>query len=102
MSFRQTKLAQLIHHPQTASSLPLRCLGAEASGYRLSYADVLVNFLPFASVPLTMTVRVLPSGETTMRPVMVTLPSFLLVNANAWSSIFVYDRASELESPVTG
>jgi len=51
-------------------------------GYCLSYTEVLVNFLPFGSVPLTVTVRLLPSAETTMRPLMVTLPSFLLLNAN--------------------
>ena len=34
--------------------------------YCLSYTAVFLNFLPFASVPLVVTVRLLPSADTTM------------------------------------
>src|SRR5438093_3083915 len=68
----------------------------------LSYTAVLANFLPFESVPLTVTVRLLPSAATTTRPVMVTLLSFLLVNVKVLSLTILYDRESELGSPVTG
>ena len=47
--------------------------------YCLSYTAVLVNFLPFGSVPVMVTVRVLPSADTTARPLIVTLSPFLLV-----------------------
>src|SRR5207249_1110034 len=67
----------------------------------LSYTEVAWNFLPVESVPFTVTVRVLPSAERTMRPVPVALPSFLMVSSSVWSSIFFNDRMSELESPVT-
>ena len=52
-----------------------------SSGYCLSYTEVLVNFLPFESLPAMVTVRVLPSAEMTPRPVIVTLSPFLLMNA---------------------
>src|SRR5262245_52096816 len=68
----------------------------------LSYTAVLFTFLPFGSVPLVVTVRLLPSAETTTRPVTVAFPSFLTVNCSVRSSIFLYDRASEVGSPVTG
>src|SRR6266511_4602637 len=48
------------------------------SGYCLSYTAVLLNFLPCESVPLVVTVRVLPSADTTIRPVTVTFPPFLI------------------------
>ena len=44
--------------------------------YCLSYTAALVTLLPFASVPLAVTVRVLPSADRTIRAVVVTLPSF--------------------------
>ena len=74
----------------------------ERSRYCLSYIAVFLNFLPCGSVPLVVTVRLLPSADTTIRPLTVTLPSFLTVNARVRSSIFLYDRASEVGSPVTG
>src|ERR1022692_3328596 len=70
--------------------------------YCLSYTAVLVTFLPAASVLFKVTVRVLPSAETTARPLTVTLPSFLLVSDKVWSLTFVYDLVSVLGSPVTG
>src|SRR5262249_60864715 len=76
--------------------------GPGSPGYCLSYTAVLVTFFPFESVPLVVTVRLLPSAETTMRPVVVTLPPFLTLNDSVWSLTFVYDRVSELGSPVTG
>src|SRR5437899_5613817 len=60
----------------------------------LSYTAVLLNFLPCGSVPLVVTVRLLPSADTAMRPLVVTLPLFLTLNPSVWSSIFVYDRMS--------
>src|SRR5450631_361386 len=70
--------------------------------YCLSYTAVLVTFLPAASVRFKVTVRVLPSAETTALPLTVTLPSFLLVSDKVWSLTFVYDLVSVLGSPVTG
>lgn len=57
----------------------------EGSIYCLSYTAVLLTFLPCASVPVVLTVRVLPSAETDMRPLTVSLPSFLTVSANVRS-----------------
>src|SRR6266542_5487577 len=50
------------------------------SGYCLSYTAVLLNFLPCGSVPLVVTVRLLPLADVTIRPVTVTFPPFLNVN----------------------
>src|SRR5215813_10323891 len=55
-----------------------------------------------ASLPLMVTVRLLPLGEITIRPLAASLPLLLMFKPNGWSSIFVYDRASSLGSPVTG
>src|SRR6266436_3182458 len=76
--------------------------GGRLSFYCLSYTAVLLTFLPAESVPLVLTVRVLPSADTTIRPVVTTLPSFLPVNPNVRSSIFLYDLSSVFGSPVTG
>ena len=70
--------------------------------YCLSYTALVLNLLPLESVPVVVTVRVRPLAETTIRPVKVTLPPFLPVNANVWLFIFRYDRMSEVGSPVTG
>lgn len=64
------------HDCSTASSL------RSESRYCLSYTEVLLNFLPCGSVPLAETVRVLPSAETTARPLIVTFSPFLIVNPN--------------------
>jgi hypothetical protein len=50
--------------------------------YCLSYTAVLFTFVPFASVAVVVAVRLLPSGETTIRPERVTLPSFVAVNVS--------------------
>src|SRR5918912_2054726 len=70
--------------------------------YCLSYTAVLRTRLPFALVPLVVRVRLLPSFETTMRPVTTTLPSFLLVKANVRLLILLYTPMSAVGSPVTG
>src|SRR5207247_1138577 len=70
--------------------------------YCFSYTAVLLNFLPCESVPLVVTVRLLPSADTTTRPLVVILPPFLTLNSSVCSSIFVYDRMSEFGLPVTG
>jgi hypothetical protein len=44
----------------------------------LSQTALLLTFLPFASVRLVVTVRLFPSGATTMRPLVVVLPPFLI------------------------
>ena len=49
-----------------------------------------------------MTVRLLPSPDTTIRPLVMTLPPFMMLNPNMRSSILVYDRESDSGSPVTG
>src|SRR6185369_5913380 len=43
----------------------------------LSYTAILLNLRPVEVVPLVVTVRVLPSAETTILPVTVTFPPFL-------------------------
>ena len=53
----------------------------ERSRYCLSYTAIVLNFLPCGSVPRVVTVRVLPSADTAIRPVTVTFPPFLTVNA---------------------
>src|SRR5262249_44582096 len=63
--------------------------GPEMDPYCLSKKAMLEIFLPFASVPLVVTVRLLPSAATAMRPLMVTLPPFLTVKPSVWSSIFL-------------
>ena len=70
-----------------------RKLSAEIH-YCLSYTVVLLILLPFASVPVVVTVRLLPSAAKTIRPLMVTLPPFLPLNPYVRSSIFVTDRVS--------
>src|SRR5260370_10139761 len=70
--------------------------------YCLSYTEMFVNFLPSESVPLVVTVRVLPSADTRIWPLSVTFPPFFAVNRNVWSLTFFNDRVSELGSPVTG
>src|SRR6202795_4915644 len=72
------------------------------SRYCLSYTEIFLNFLPAESVPLVVTVRVLPSAEITIWPLSATFPPFLGGNCNVWSSTFFNDRVSELGSPVTG
>jgi hypothetical protein len=59
-----------------------RHLSQRTSRYCLSYTEVLLNFLPCGSVPLAVAVRVLPSADTTTRPVIVTIPPFWIVNSN--------------------
>ncbi len=51
--------------------------------YCLSYTSVLVNFLPWASVPLEVTVRLLPSSDTTILPVVVIFVPFFTVKSNS-------------------
>jgi len=53
---------------------------AEGFPYCLSYTAVLLTFLPDASVPDTVTVRLLPSAATTILPLIVTLPPLLFAN----------------------
>lgn len=48
--------------------------------YCLSYTAVLLTFFPFESVAVVVTVRVLPSADTTMCPERTTLPPILLDN----------------------
>src|SRR5271155_1363440 len=70
--------------------------------YCFSYTSLLLILWPFSSVPLVVTVRLLPSPDTTIRPLVMTLPPFMMLNPNMRSSILVYDRASDSGSPVTG
>ena len=86
-------------------SLASTCRGRHflrlSSHYRFSYTAVLVFFLPVKSVPVRVTVRVLPSADTTPRPLIVTLSPFLFVNVNVWSLTFLHERVSVFGSPVT-
>src|SRR5580700_196299 len=72
------------------------------SRYCFSYTPFLLTLWPFASVPLMVTVRLLPSPDTTIRPLVISLPPFMTLNPNIRSSILVYDRASDSGSPLTG
>src|SRR4030095_6968667 len=69
--------------------------------YCLSYADTFLNCLPCSSVPFAVTVRDLPSAATTMRPVAIVLSPLFTGNFNLCESIFLYERISDVESPVT-
>src|SRR5437867_1435256 len=71
-------------------------------GHCLSYTATFLYGLPSRSVPLTVTVRLLPSAETTIRPLPISLPWFIVLNSAVRSSRFLYERASEVESPMTG
>src|ERR1041384_84803 len=70
--------------------------------YCLSYTVLFLGLLPSAPASPVVTIRDLPSPDTTIRPVRVTFPSFLTVSFNTRSPIFWYDRMSEVGSPVTG
>ena len=98
-----TQYSALITHP---CGWGRRLVDAVGSGYGsrycLSYTALLLSLLPLESVAVVLTVRVRPLAETTIRPVKVTLSPFLAVNANVWLFIFLYDRMSEVGSPVTG
>jgi hypothetical protein len=63
---------------------------------------MLLTFLPFESLALVVTMQRLPSAETTMRPLAISLSAFLILKPSVRSSIFVYERAAEVGSPVTG
>src|SRR5256885_10826297 len=67
------------------TTLLITVIFRERSHYCLSYTAMLLIFLPFESVPVTVTVRLLPSADTTIRPVAVTLPSFLAVRTSVRS-----------------
>jgi hypothetical protein len=60
--------------------------------YCLSYTAVPVTFFPPESVSVKCNVRVLPSADTTMRPLEVTLLPFLLVITSVRSLIVLYER----------
>jgi len=88
------RLTQNSRPEQAADRITGRC-----STYCLSYTAVLVYFFPAALVPLSVSVRLLPSGETTMRPVDTTLSPFLLLTASVWSLIFFAERAGPAMEP---
>ena len=54
-----------------------------AAGYCLSYTVVLLNFLPWALVPRAVTVRLLPSSDATILPVVVTFVPFFTAKSNS-------------------
>ena len=53
------------------------------SVYCCSYTAVLMYFLPRASVPYEVTVRLLPSSDTTILPVVVTVVPFFTTKSNS-------------------
>ena len=53
------------------------------AGYCLSYTVVLLNFLPWALVPQAVTVRLLPSSDATILPVVVTFVPFFTAKSNS-------------------
>src|SRR4029077_12694135 len=71
-----------------ATGMQLVCSGKEfvlshlSIVHCLSYTAVLLNFLPWASVPLEITVRLLPSTDRIIVPVIVTFLSFFTVKPN--------------------
>src|SRR5437868_3384023 len=70
--------------------------------YCLLYIEMPESFLPDESVAVMCSVRVLPSFDTSTRPLFVSLPFFLLVSSNLCSSIILYERESAVGSPVSG
>jgi hypothetical protein len=69
--------------------------------YCLSYTSFLLTLWPFASVPLVVTVRLLPSADTTIRPLVIILPPFKTLKLNV-TRRFCVRRASDSESLMTG
>src|SRR5437764_14533210 len=76
-------------------------LNARPPCYCFSYTAMLVNFLPLESVPVVVTVRLLPSPDTTIRPLMVISPPFFVLKPSVWSSTIVKERVSSLALPTT-
>ena len=58
-------------------------LYSEGECYCWSYTAVLLRFLPWASVPRVVTVRLFPSSDTTILPVVVTFVPFFTVKSNS-------------------
>src|SRR6267154_4822084 len=69
-----------------------------SSHYCLSYTAVLVFLMPVESAPVRVSVRVLPSADTTPRPLMVTLSAFFFANVNVWLLTFLPERGSAFGS----
>ena len=77
--FNVVGVAILLRNPTLrvhASTFKRRRVGCT---YCFSYTVVLLYFLPFASVPLTVTVRVLPSGASTTCATRTTFDPFFEV-----------------------
>jgi hypothetical protein len=53
--------------------------------YCFSYTAIFFTFWPLAFVPVIVSVIVLPSLDTTRRPVVITLPDFFRVVSTVWS-----------------
>ncbi|SRR6266849_3685993 len=70
-----------LRRDENTTELMLQALSGD-SLYCFSNTNVLVYFFPFESVPVRVTVRLLPSADTTARPVIVTVSPFLLVEAS--------------------
>ncbi len=60
---------------------------------------MLVTFSPLALVIVVVTVRLLPSGATTIVPVPTTFPPFLLVTSIVFSPVILNARVSEADRP---
>src|SRR5262245_54519270 len=60
-----------------------RSLGSQGC---LSYTLMELTFFPLASISVLLTVRLIPSAESLMVPVMVTLSSFFAVNLKVRAS----------------
>jgi hypothetical protein len=65
------------------------CSREISCSYCLLYIDMPESFLPDGSVAFRCSVRVLPFADTTTRPLVVTLPLFLLVSSSVCSSIIL-------------
>src|SRR5947209_2959137 len=82
VTLRKQKPAADAERPRVALGF-LQAAGPQLlrPGYCLSYTATFLNGLPSRSVPLVTTVRLLPSAETTIRPLPTTLPWFIVLNS---------------------
>ncbi|MCU1332729.1 MAG: hypothetical protein JWM08_1721 [Candidatus Angelobacter sp.] len=68
-------------HMPTGPGRKRHAVRARKPNYCFSKTDVPETFSPLASVPCVTSVRVLPSSENVIVPLVVTLPSFLLFSS---------------------
>src|SRR4029077_14881336 len=93
--------SEVFHRNRESRRRVTGCKTARPPVYCLSYPALFLGLLPYVAASPVVTIRDLPSADTTTRPVTVTFPSFLTVIFITRSPILLYDRMSEVGSPVT-